>query len=218
MNPENNALKRTHFIGGPPRVCKGILANRFARQIHGHVTSTDAIVDAVKEAFKKKEGDLFVVNQFEELPDVEWIRRLEEPKKIVEIQNTESRAAWPSVLGFCNNFYQDNEIHILEGVAILPELVVNMQHRPDHIVFVGNTGPAHWKMMLEHSHDNPELDWMATVGFDEDKIKAMGVFVQKMSEYFRNEATKYGFRYAEISDENFDEDIQQIVNEITSGR
>ncbi len=215
MNPQNNALQRTYFIGGPPRVGKGILANQLARQINGHVASTDAIRNAVKKAVKDSESDLFIVNKNEELPEFEWLsQHLNEPQEVVNIQNTESKFLWPSVVGFCNAFCEDNEAHILEGVGILPNLVANMQNQPKTVIFIGNTDEKHWVQMLKFARDNPEWDWMHAINYSDAKIEAMGAFVKEMSMYFRSEAKKYNFRYYELKDKKFNQNIQSIINDI----
>jgi hypothetical protein len=68
--------------------------------------------------------------------------------------------------------------------------------------------------MIKYAQENPEKDWMSAMGYTEQKIQAMAVFVQKMSEYFRDEAKKYGYKYYELDDSNFDSRIQAIVKDI----
>lgn len=191
MDPDNNALDRTYFIAGPPRVGKTLLSYTLAEKIHGHVVSTDAIRSAAKKACIDKTSDLFRTNKENALSEEEWFaKHLNTPEIVVEDQNKESIALWPSVVSFCNNFSEDHAVHIVEGVHLLPQLVAQMEHKPAHIVYVGNTNPDHIKSMVEYSSKNPVVDWMASLGYGEEKIEIIAGFVKRMSEYFKAEAEK----------------------------
>ncbi|PJF39063.1 MAG: hypothetical protein CUN55_15440 [Phototrophicales bacterium] len=215
MNPDNNALERTYFIGGPPRVGKSILACAFAEKIHGNVVSTDSIRDAVKKACTDKDSDLFAVNAVQDMPEEEWVRvHKETPEVIVAYQNRESEALWPSLVAFCNNFCEDEMNHIIEGIGILPKLVAGMQHRPKHVVFVGNTSTEHLYAMMDYAKKFPEKDWMSAMQYSEERFKGMAHYIREMSLYLRNEANTHGFAYHEISDAHFEESIQEIIRAI----
>ncbi len=215
MNPDNNALARTYFIAGPPRVGKTLLSYKLAEKIKGHVVSTDAIRSAAKKACVDKTGDLFRTNFHNSLSEEEWMRmHLDEPEIAVNDQNKESVALWPSIVSFCNNFCEDAAIHVVEGAHLPPHLVAQMEHKPGHVIYVGNTSPEHFKYMLEYSKKNPEQDWMASIGYGEKRIRAMAHFVQAMSEYFKSEAKKYGFPYYEIDDDDFDGSIERICQSL----
>ncbi len=166
-----------------------------------------------KRACPDKESDLFRINKENDLPEEEWLgNHLENPGGIVENQNKESIAVWPSILSFCNTFCEDGANHIVEGVALLPSLVSQMKDKPAHIVYVGNTSPKHFKHMLEYGQKNPEQDWMAAMNYSEKRIEGMANFVRSMSLYFKLEAEKYGFPYYEISDDDFQGSIDKILN------
>jgi 2-phosphoglycerate kinase len=215
MNPENNALERTYFLGGPPRVGKSILAYALADKVKGHVVSTDSIRNAAKKAHPDKESDYFIINRTENIPEDEWMKNhLETPGLVVNYQNRESKAIWPSLVSFCNTFCEDSAVHIVEGVALLPSLVFEMKHKPKHVAFVGNTSEKHVEAMIQYSKDNPDQDWMAALSYSPEKITAMASFVRAMSLYFKTEAEKYGFPYYEIEDNDFQGSIDQIVQKI----
>jgi 2-phosphoglycerate kinase len=216
MNPANNSLERTYFIGGAARIGKTQLALALAGKIGGHYVSTDSIRNAAKKSCKDEESDLFIINKTEHVPEEEWLKDHNElPQKIIEYQNRESIALWPSLVSFCNSFCEDTALHIVEGVALLPSLVSAMEHRPAHISYVGNTSDKHVESMLQFAKDFPEQDWMASMGYSDEKIRAMADFVKEMSQYFKTEAAKYGFPYYEISDEDFDTSITTIVGELS---
>ncbi|MDB4940374.1 MAG: hypothetical protein JWO40_799 [Candidatus Doudnabacteria bacterium] len=212
MNSENNALERTYFIGGPPRVGKTILSFALADKIGGHVVSTDSIRNAAKKACSDKESDLFIINRTENITEDEWLKNhLENPEIVVEYQNKESKALWPSIESFCSSFCDDDAMHILEGVAILPALVAEMKNKPKHIAFVGNTSDTHLKAMLDHAERFPEKDWMKALNYNSKRFEGMANFIKVMSLYFKSEAEKYDFPYYEISDGDFENSLKEII-------
>lgn len=218
MNPDNNALNRTYFIAGPPRVGKTILSYKLAEKIKGHVVSTDAIRDAVKKGTSDKTGNLFRLRRENSLTEEEWLKEhLEQPEITIENQNAESMAFWNSIVAFCNTFCEDRANHIVEGVALLPSQVAQMENKPAHVIYVGNTSPDHFKSMLNFSREFPEQDWMAALNYSEKRIEGMANFVRAMSLYFKSEAEKYGFPYFEIKDEKFERSIEDICESLLNG-
>lgn len=212
MNPDNNALDRTYFIGGAPRIGKTILSLALAEKIGGHYVSTDSIRNAAKKACKDESSDLFIINAAEHISDEEWLKNHNEfPEKVIEYQNRESIALWPSLVSFCNSFCEDSAIHVVEGVALLPSLVFAMKDKPKHIFYVGNTSEKHSQSMLDFAKKFPQWDWMAASGYSDEKIKAMATFVKEMSLYFKSEAEKYSFPYYELDDDHFEQSIKDII-------
>ena len=216
MNPDNNALDRTYFIGGAPRIGKTILSLALAEKVKGHFVSTDSIRNAAKKACKDENSDLFIINKTEHIPEEEWLKDHNElPEKVIEYQNRESIALWPSIVSFCNSFCEDNAIHVVEGVSLLPSLVDKMKNKPAHIFYVGNTSEKHAQSMLDFAKQSPQWDWMGASSYSDEKIRAMANFVRAMSLYFKNEAEKFGFPYFEIDDDDFGGSISKIIGSIT---
>jgi 2-phosphoglycerate kinase len=215
MDPENNSLERTYFIGGPPRVGKSTLAYLLAGKNSGHAVSTDSIRNAVKKACADKTSDLFLVNKLNDLSRDEWLKiHLERPERVIEFQNKESIALWPSVISFCNSFSEDDAIHIVEGVALLPSLIHEMRNQPKHVVFIGSTDPHHIENIIKHMEQFPKKDWMSALGYDEAKVRGMANFINKMSEYFQVGAEKYGYPYYEVGASGFDKQLQKILADL----
>jgi 2-phosphoglycerate kinase len=216
MNPDNNALERTWFIGGAPRIGKTILSITLAKKIRGHYVSTDSIRNAAKKACTDEKSDLFILNTTEHIPEEEWLKNHNElPEKVIEYQNRESTALWPSIVSFCNSFCEDNAVHIVEGVALLPSLVAQMKDKPKHIFYVGNTSERHVQSMLDFAKKFPQWDWMGGSGYSDEKIRSMANFVREMSVYFKTEAEQYGFPYYEIADDDFDGSLAKIIDTMT---
>ena len=214
MNPDNNSLDRTYFIGGPPRVGKTTLCYALAKKIDGHVVSTDAIRDAVKKGTKDKSGDLFRLWQENNLSEEEWLKEhLESPEITIDNQNRESIAFWNSIVAFCNTFCEDSAKHIVEGVALLPQLIAGMKNKPFHVIFVGNTNKTA-KAMIRYMEKYPEQDWMAVLKYGEKRIEGMANFVRAMSQYFKDEALKHNFPYYEIDSDNFESSIENVIDNV----
>jgi len=217
MNPDNNALARTYFIGGSPRVGKTLLAHALASNVNGHVVSADAIRDAIKKVVVDTSSPLFGIDKLDQFPDQEWLNVYStNPQQVVDTQNAESEICWEPIVSYASSFCEDDATHILEGVAVLPRFVHGMRNKPEHIIFVGNTSAEHFQSMIKYAQENPEKDWMSVMGYTEQKIQGVGVFVQKMSEYIREEAKKYGYKYYELDDSDFDDTIQAVVKDILS--
>ena len=215
MTPQNKALQRTYFIGGPPRIGKTTLAYRLADKINGHVVMTDAIRNSAKKVCESKTGPLFMINKYNELSELEWLDRFaNNPDIVIKDQVAESRAIWRSVISFCNMFCEDNVNHIVEGIAMMPELVASMENQPEQVIFVGNTSDSHVETMLDYGKKFPEQCWMAYLGYSEERIRAYANYVKKLSEYYKSEAEKYGFKYFELSDEGFEERVEEVVGEV----
>ena len=94
----------------------------------------------------------------------------------------------------------------------MPELVASMDNKPKQVVFVGNTNEKHVETMLKYGKDNPEQCWMAYLGYSEDRVEAFANYVLHMSLHFKEEANKFGFRYVELSDDHFEESLQEAIN------
>ena len=217
MKPDNNSLNRTYFIGGSPRIGKTTLAYALAEKIKGHVVSTDSIRSAAKKARLEKTGDLFRTNFYNNLSEEEWLERhLHHPEIAIDDQNKESAAFWTSIVSFCNTFCEDSAIHIVEGAHLAPSLVSAMENKPAHIIYVGNTNPDHYKSMVDYSQKNPEQDWMASLNYSDERLKGMANLVRHMSLHFKCEAEKYGFKYYEIGDDDFEKSISEIVKILSS--
>ncbi len=140
---------------------------------------------------------------------------LEEPNRVIEYQNKESHALWPSIVSFCSSFSEDDEIHIVEGVALLPSLIHKMKNQPKHILFLGNTNPSHIENIKRHMKQFPEKDWMSILNYDDAKTEGMANFINKMSHYFKREADKYGYPYYEISEIDFEKNLQEALTVIS---
>jgi 2-phosphoglycerate kinase len=100
---------------------------------------------------------------------------------------------------------------LIEGVAVLPELISRLENIPHRVVFIGNQGENHKKNIKKYAEEN-EHDWMRGVG--DQYIGAFAMFVKRMSAYIEQEAKKYGFEYIEMDKESFGNVVEQVVKSL----
>lgn len=100
---------------------------------------------------------------------------------------------------------------VVEGVAILPELVSQLENVAFRVVFIGNQGNEH-KENIKRSAQEIDHDWMQDAS--EEYIEAFAIFVIEMSRYIEREAHNYGFDYIEMSSRPFDDAVCQVVDSL----
>ncbi|MBL7142330.1 MAG: hypothetical protein ISS83_01510 [Candidatus Pacebacteria bacterium] len=111
--------KKIILIGGAPRTGKTFLAKELSKKLGIPWISTDTIREFMREvADKKKYPNLF--HFLERKPEIYLPSHT--PEQIVKDQNKESVDVWKGVKSFIKSDY-NWESYIIEGVAILPNLV-----------------------------------------------------------------------------------------------
>lgn len=200
-----------YFIGGPPRVGKSIIATELARRSGISAVSTDTL-GAVLEAVIDPEEDpgLFAVTQFNELPETDRIRLMSEnPARRLEYQIEESESVWRAVVPFVQRETEEGRNLVVEGVAVLPNLVAQLEGIDYRTVFLGNRGPAH-NENIRSGASSREHDWIRHVS--DEFINALATFVAQMSGYIKSEAGTYGFDYFEMDTNRFSDAVSEVVN------
>ena len=133
------------FIGGPPRVGKSVIAQAVAGKRGVGSVATDSL-GAALEAVLSPDSDpgIFVVSRFNEMPEADQIRLMaESPERRIEYQIEESKAVWQPVVPFVRREQQEGRSLVVEGVAVLPELVARLGGANSRSVFLGNQGLSH---------------------------------------------------------------------------
>lgn len=190
------------LLGGPPRVGKSIISSEIRQKRALSVVSTDTVGAVLESVLKPKETpDLFVFTQFNKLPEVERIKFIiEDPSKLINYVRKESRVVWKAVESFIRRENDEGRSVLIEGVAVLPELVSELTGLPYRVVFIGNQG-CHLKENINKHAKGNENDWMKDVG--DGYIEAFAIFVGQMSCYVEREAEKYAFKYIEMDNKPF---------------
>jgi 2-phosphoglycerate kinase len=149
------------------------------------------------------EPDLFVIDRFNALSEAEKIRIMREnTTERLEAQLVEGRAVWRAVEPFVLREVEEGRDVVVEGVAILPELVHQLQNVEYKALFLGNQSRNHHWNIKQGAIEN-ERDWMGKAS--DEFIAAFATFVVQMSAFIEKEAHKYGFRYFELDGAPFDE-------------
>lgn len=203
---------RTIFIGGAPRLGKTILAHDIAQRLGGDMVSTDWIKNAVKKSHTERQGDLFVFDKLNLMSDDDFVNYYtNKPQTLLNDFEALAGALWPSIESFCNGFYDDDFIHVVEGADIQPKLVANMKKPPKLALFIGNTSKEYLEAAMKYS-DETSSDWMKALNYTSQKKQAVIEFSVFMSQHIKEQAAQYGYHYIEIAD--FVSQREIIVNDI----
>jgi 2-phosphoglycerate kinase len=201
------------LLGGPPRVGKSVISSEIRRKHAVSVVSTDTL-GAVLENVMSPEAapDLFVFGKFDELPIAERVKfLLEDPAELIDYVRKESHVVWRAVEIYIRRENDEGRDALIEGVAVLPELICQIEDIPHRVVFIGNQGENH-KENIKKSAEMNEHDWMRGVG--DQYIGAFAAFVNRMSAYIEQEAKKYGFEYIEIDKEPFGDVTEEVMKSL----
>ena len=202
-----------YFLGGPPRVGKSIIAKTITRKYSINVVSTDSLGAVLENVVDPElEPGLFIVNRFNAMCVEDRIDLMvKNTTERINYQIEENRAVWKAVEPFVQRERDEGRDVLVEGVAILPELVNQLENVDFRVVFIGNQGNEH-KENIKRSAQEIGHDWMQDAS---DKyVEAFAVFVMEMSRYIEREAHMYGFNYIEISGRPFDEAVCQVVDSL----
>ena len=201
------------LLGGPPKVGKSIIANEIRQKYAVSVVSTDTL-GAVLENVLSPESvpDLFVFDKFNKMPMAERVKLVtKDPAKLIDYMRKESHVVWKAVDAFIRRENYEGRDVLIEGVAILPELMGQLENIPHRVVFIGNQGENH-KGNIKKSAEENAHDWIRDVS--DQYISAFAMFVNLMSAYIEQEAKKYGFEYIEMDKELFGNVTEDVMKSL----
>jgi 2-phosphoglycerate kinase len=201
------------LLGGPPKVGKSIIANEIRQKYAVSVVSTDTL-GAVLENILDPESvpDLFVFNKFNKIPMAERVKLVtKDPAKLIDYVRQESHVVWKAVDAFIKRENDEGRDVLIEGVAVLPELMRQLENIPHRVVFIGNQGENHKGNIKKFAEEN-EHDWIRDVS--DQYISAFAMFVNRMSAYIEQEAKKYGFEYIEMDKELFGNVTEAVMKSL----
>jgi 2-phosphoglycerate kinase len=174
-----------------------VIAGEIRKNHAVSVVSTDALGAVLEEVLTPEAApDLFVLSRFAELP---WAERtkliIEDPAAHMERVRRESHVVWIAVEAFLRRENREGRDVLIEGAAVLPELIGQIKDVPRRVVFLGNQGREHGQN-IKRSAEEIGDDWLRGAG--DQYLDAFAVFVNQMSAYIEQEAVKYGFKYVEM--------------------
>lgn len=199
-----------YFIGGPPRVGKSIIAQAITTKHGISAVSTDSL-GAVLEAVLNPEAEpgLFAISRFNEMAEADRIRLMvRNTTRRIDYQIEESVAVWRAVEPFVLREQNEGRDLVVEGVAVLPDLVAQLEGVGYRVVFVGNQGHKQQENIKRSAKENKH-DWMRHAS--DEYIDAFAAFVVAMSSYIEKEAHRYRFEYVEMDREPFSDAVAEVV-------
>jgi 2-phosphoglycerate kinase len=134
-----------------------------------------------------------------------------DPAELIDYVRRESRVVWKAVEIFIRREEDEGRDALIEGVAVLPELVNQLEDIPHRVVFIGNQGNKHKENIKKYAEEN-EHDWMQ--GVSDQYVCAFAMFVERMSAFIEQETEKYGFEYIEMDEELFWDVTEKIVKSL----
>jgi 2-phosphoglycerate kinase len=185
------------LLGGPPRVGKSIISSEIRQKHAVSVVSTDTLGAVLENVLSPEAApDLFGFARFSEMPMAERAKFImKDPAELVDYVRKESHVVWKAVEAFIRRENSEGRDALIEGVAVLPELVSRLEELPHRVAFIGNQGESQQENIKKSAEEN-DHDWMR--GASDQYIDAFAMFVQRMSAYIEREAKKYGFEYIEM--------------------
>jgi len=201
------------LLGGPPRVGKSIISSEIRQKHAVNVVSTDTLGAVLEDILSPQAApDLFVFRKFNEMPLSERVKLLvEDPAELIDYVRKESHFVWKAVEAFLRRENYEGRDVLIEGVAVLPELISQIEDIPHRVVFIGNQGENHKENIKKSAKEN-EHDWMR--GFSNQYIGAYAMFVKRMSAYIEQEAKKFGFEYIEMNKEQFGDVMEAVMKSL----
>lgn len=199
-----------YFIGGPPRVGKSIIARAITMKHGISAVSTDSL-GAVLEAVLHPEAEpgLFVISRFNGMAEADRIELMvRNTARRIDYQIEEGVAVWRAVAPFVLREQDEGRDLVVEGVAVLPALVAQLEGVDSRVVFVGNQGYKQQENIKTSAREN-EHDWMRHAS--DEYIDAFAAFVVAMSSYIEKEAHRYGFEYIEMDRKPFNDAVAEVV-------
>ncbi len=201
------------LLGGPPRVGKSIISSEIRQKHAVSVVSTDTLGAVLENVLSPESApDLFIFDKFNENAMVERVKLImRDPAELIDYVRKESYVVWKAVDAYIRRENDEGRDALIEGVAVLPELVSRLDNIPHRVVFIGNQGVNH-KENIKKSAEVNERDWMRDVS--DQYISAFAMFVKRMSAYIEQEAKKYGFEYIEMNKELFENVTEKVMKSL----
>jgi 2-phosphoglycerate kinase len=134
-----------YLLGGPPRVGKSLVAKTITRRYSINVVSTDSLGAVLENVLDPElESGVFIVNRFNEMCVEDRISLMvNQTTERISYQIEENRAVWKAVVPFIQSERDQGRDVVIEGVAILPELVSQLENVDLRAGFIGNQGNEH---------------------------------------------------------------------------
>ncbi len=197
-------MAKAYLVGGVPRCGKTSVALKAVALRPMFSTSTDSTRYLLRSlSTADHQPALFAAAEVFSESHVLSLRESGSSQSIIDAQNQESEIVWKSVKRVIEGYIAEDLDVLVEGVAILPHLVGELQC--DYAaVFLGNSSTRHGEQMLAYARSN-RYDWLKT--WSDDAIRALAEFTNDYSVYFEEQARKNGMAYFDGANGTFEDTI-----------
>jgi len=201
------------LLGGPPRVGKSLISSEIRQKHAVSVVSTDALGAVLEDVLGPDAApDLYVLSRFAEMPLAERLESpMKDPAELIHYVRRESHVVWRAVEAYVRRESSEGRDLLVEGVALLPELIGRIEDLPHRVVFVGNQAGDHKENIKRYAEETGH-DWMR--GASDQYVEAFSVFVNRMSAYIEQEVKKYGFQYIEIDKRALEDVVEEVARSL----
>jgi 2-phosphoglycerate kinase len=201
------------LLGGPPRVGKSLIASEIRQKHAVSAVSTDALGAVLENVLGPEAApDLYVLGRFAKMPEAERLTSImKDPAELIDYVRREGHVVWRAVEAYVGRENGEGRDLLVEGVAVLPELISRIAGLPHRVVFVGNQAEDHKENIRGFAEENRH-DWMR--GASDKYVDAFSVFVNRMSAYIEQEAKKYGFQYIGMDKRSLEDVVEEVLRSL----
>lgn len=192
-------MRKVILIGGAPTIGKSHLARKLAEELQLPWISTDTIREQMRKIVRKEDyPSLFLHSEATSDLAVEFLTH-NTAEEIVHHQNRESEDVWKGVKALIETDYVWQEF-IVEGIAILPNFVSQLEHDKESIkpvfLFDDNEKRIREVVFTRGLWDDAEK-YPDTVKVKEIK------WVLKFNMWLKKECERFGFPIVKVGDRSF---------------
>jgi 2-phosphoglycerate kinase len=199
-----------YLLGGPPRVGKSKIATRITTQHGISSVSTDSLAAVLESVLDPETAPgLFAVDAMPLAARIEMMAG--DTRRRIDLQIEESRSTWRAVAPFIRREAEEGRDLLVEGVAVLPEFVAQLEGIDHRAVLVGHRDGDH-EANIRQGAAKCESDWMRDAS--DDYIRAFAVFVDRMSLFFAEQSQRHGLAYVEMSGMPFDDAVDAVIRSL----
>lgn len=194
-----------YLIGGSPRCGKSIISKRLAKKLDCPTFACDYLRPIViaytpKEELNQKFPFIKMYDDIGHSNDVFFENNSAEEMLAADL--VEAKTLWLGIREFVKQKAVLDRDVVIEGVQLLPELVAKLQGEK----YFKNIRVAYLikedeQQILEGFTRNTQNDWLIKDSNTEKTLPLAARMVQVYSNYFKNEAEKYGFEVFNTEDD-----------------
>ncbi len=206
-------MAQAYLIGGAPRTGKSSLAHLLGAQLSLVPIATDDLRTQVRASTPPSaEPDLYYLDSLNADQANMTRLMLEHTTDIIAATDRESAVVWPAVERLIHQNLTTGRSIIIEGVAILPALVAQL-NIPYSVIHLGNQSDAHTDIVLKNAHEHPDT-WLGSL--PELTIRAFAKYTQAYSAHAQKQAQINNQTYLEMSTLSFKQSLEHALESLST--